>query len=113
MMTFTQDPYQIVKSRYVTEKSKILEALKDAKSNSSLKRCESPKYVFLVDKKANKFEIATAIEAIYGAKKIKVVKVNTILMKQKVRRLRGRSGLKPGFKKAIVTLRPGDVIDEK
>jgi large subunit ribosomal protein L23 len=111
-MTLKQDPYLIVKSRYVTEKSRVLEALKEAKNNASLKKCDSPKYVFLVDKKANKFEIAAAVEEIYANKKIKVVKVNTILMKPKVRRLRGRPGLKPGYKKAVVTLRSGDAIDE-
>ncbi len=50
---------------------------------------------------------------IYSEKKIKVVSVNTINIKPKARRMRGRAGMKPGFKKAIVTLEAGDSIEEK
>lgn len=106
-----KDPYQIVKHQLVTEKAMVLQELKNATSNPSLKRCESPKYVFVVDRKANKAEIATAIEDIYSDKNIKVVAVNTINVKPKARRVRGRAGMKPGFKKAIVTLEKGDSID--
>ena len=106
-----KDPYQIVKHQYVTEKSMVLQELKNAKSNPSLARCESPKYVFVVDPKANKQEIANAIEEIYKEKNIKVVAVNTINVKAKARRVRGRLGSKSGFKKAIVTLEKGDSLD--
>jgi large subunit ribosomal protein L23 len=106
-----KDPYQVVKNQLVTEKSLVLQGLKDAKSNPSLARCESPKYVFVVDKKANKTEIAKAIEEIYSDKNIKVVAVNTINVKPKARRVRGRLGMKPGFKKAVVTLEKGDSLD--
>lgn len=104
------NPYQIVKHQHVTEKSVMLEGLKDAESNISLKRCKSPKYVFIVDRDANKQQIAEAIEQIYSEKKIKVVAVNTINVKGKARRVRGRSGMKPNFKKAIVTLDEGDSL---
>lgn len=106
-----QDPYTIVYSRYITEKAKVLENLKSANSNKCLKRCKAPKYVFLVNKKANKFEIAKAVETIYADKKVKVKKVNTILMKPRKVIIRGRLGHKAGFKKAIVTLRDGDAIE--
>lgn len=104
-----KDPYQIVKHLHVTEKSQMLESLKNAKSNVSLARCESPKYVFIVDPQANKQEIAWAIEEIYND--VDVVAVNTINVKSKVRRVRGRLGTKKAFKKAIVTLKPGDSLD--
>ena len=42
-------------------------------SNPCVKRCDTPKYVFIVDKKANKQEIATAIEEIYSEEKIVVI----------------------------------------
>lgn len=103
--------YQVVKHQYVTEKSMMLQRLKTADSNLSLKRCESPKYVFIVDRNANKKAIADAIEEIYKDEGIKVVAVNTINVKAKPRRVRGRAGFKKAFKKAIVTLRNGDNLD--
>ncbi len=106
-----KDPYQIVKHQHVTEKSQMLESLKNAKSNVSLARCESPKYVFIVDPQANKQEIAWAVEEIYRENGIKVVAVNTLNVKSKERRVRGRLGTKKAFKKAIVTLKPGDSLD--
>jgi len=106
-----KDPYQIVKHQHVTEKSVMLEGLKDAKSNPCLARCESPKYVFIVDVSANKTEIAAAVEEIYRDKKVKVVSVNTINVKGKDRRVRGRLGTRKSFKKAIVTLEKGDSLD--
>ncbi|NNM43082.1 MAG: 50S ribosomal protein L23 [Chlamydiae bacterium] len=108
-----KSPYDIVKSRYITEKSRVLEMLKVNSNNPCVKKCESPKYVFLVNKKANKREIAEAVEEIYAEKNIKVVGVNTINAKPKEKRVRGRLGEKSGFKKAIVTLAVGDNIEEK
>lgn len=106
-----RDPYQIVKHQHVTEKALMLEGLKNATSNASLRRCQSPKYVFVVDNLANKAEIAWAVEEIYREKNIKVVAVNTINVKPKQRRVRGRLGMTKSFKKAIVTLEEGDAID--
>lgn len=106
-----KDPYQIVKHQHVTEKAQVLEGLKNAKSNPCIARCESPKYVFIVDPSANKQEIAWALEEIYREKNIKVVDVNTINVKAKARRVRGHLGMKKSFKKAVVTLEKGDSLD--
>lgn len=107
-----QNPYEIIKSRYVTEKTTVLEGLHTAESNRSLKACKNPHYVFLVDKEANKQQIKGALEEIYREQNIKVVAVNTIQMKAKVTRARrGRPGAKASFKKAIVTLEVGDRLD--
>lgn len=106
-----KDPYQIIKHRYTTEKSQMLQELKNAQSNRSLKRFELPKYVFIVDTQANKRQIAEALEEIYKEIKIRVTKVNTILVKPKLRRVRGRMGMTPSFKKAVVTLEKGDDLD--
>jgi len=108
-----KSPFDVVLSRHVTEKSNVLQQLQSNTSNPCVKKCDSPKYVFVVDKRANKQEIASAVEEIYSEKKIKVVSVNTLNAKPKKRRLRGRPGVKPGFKKAIVTLEAGDSIEEK
>lgn len=106
-----RDPYQVIKHQHVTEKSVMLQELKNAKSNPSLARCKSPKYVFIVDPKANKQEIAKAVEEIYKDKNVKVVAVNTINAKAKPRRVRGRPGMTAARKKAVVTLAVGDSLD--
>ena len=106
------DPYSIIKSRYVTEKSVVLQGLKDADSNSCVAAFESPKEVFLVDPKANKAQIKTAIEEIYREQSVTVAKVNTLNVKPKTkRRGKGRPGKSSAFKKAVVTFAVGDSID--
>lgn len=110
-MAEKKSPYQIVKYRHITEKSMVLQGLKEAASNPSLARCRSPKYVFIVDRSAKKPEIIRALEEIYKEEEIKVVAINTINVKEKPRRVRGRLGCKSAFKKAIVTLRPSDTLD--
>ena len=107
----TKNPYEVIKRRYVTEKSSMLSALKNSESNRSIRRFELPKYVFLVDPKASKSEIARAVEEIYADKNVKVVAVNTINVKGKIRRVRGRIGRTSAFKKAIVTLEKGDELE--
>jgi len=107
-----KSPYAVIQSRYVTEKARVLAELKSNSSNPSVARCDCPKYVFLVDKKANKQEIAEAIEEIYAEKKIKVKKVNTITVHPKKRRVRGREGYASGFKKAVVTLDKDDELGD-
>ena len=106
-----KSPYSIIISRHSTEKAAVLEGLKDSESNRSVSRCENPRYVFRVDTKANKSEIARSIETIYEKQGVKVVSVNTINVKPKVKRRRGRPGQTSGFKKAVVTLATGDSLD--
>lgn len=103
--------YEIILSRHVTEKATMLSGLWEKESNASLKKCELPKYVFRVHPKANKIEIARALEEIYAQKKVKVVSVNTINVKPKPRRLRGIKGDTRKFKKAIVTFSKNDRLD--
>lgn len=64
------------------------------------------KYVFIVEKKANKSEVAKAVESIYG---VKVASVNIINTKGKSRRLGKTVGKISGFKKAIVKLKEGKI----
>lgn len=106
-----KNPYDVIKNLHVTEKSLVLENLKSEKGNPSLERCKSPKYVFVVDNNACKAEIAHAIEEIYKDKNIKVKAVNTLNVKPKPRRVRGRMGMSNAFKKAVVTLQEGDSLD--
>lgn len=108
-----KNPFDVVISRHITEKASVLGQLQFNNSNPCVKKCDAPKYVFVVNKRANKQEIAQAIEEIYSDRGVKVVSVNTISVKPKARRLRGRPGVKPGFKKAIVTLKSGNSIEDK
>ena len=107
----TKNPYDVIKRLHVTEKSMVLENLKNEAGNKSLARCKSPKYVFVVDKTASKGDIKHALEEIYKERDIKVKAVNTSNVKAKPRRVRGRLGMRPAFKKAVVTLEEGDSLD--
>tara|TARA_Y100001970_G_scaffold254761_1_gene330847 strand:- start:818 stop:1111 length:294 start_codon:yes stop_codon:yes gene_type:complete len=69
---------------------------------------EQNKVIFKVHDKASKDSIKKNIEKIF---KVKVVKVNTINKKSKTKMVRGRAGVKKGFKKAVVTLKKGQNID--
>ena len=69
---------------------------------------EFNKFVFKVDKNANKNSIKKNIEKIF---KVNVVKINTINMRAKVKMVKNRKAHKPGYKKAIVTLKKGQIID--
>lgn len=75
--------------------------------NNALREDEN-KYVFEVNRDANKLEIGRAIEEIFN---VHVVSVRTIRMKGKVKRLGRFEGKRPDWKKAIVKLAPGEVID--
>ena len=65
-------------------------------------------YTFEVAKSSNKVEIAQAIEAIFN---VKVVKVNTLNVKSKPKRVRYKVGRTRTWKKAMVTLAEGDTIE--
>ena len=65
-------------------------------------------YSFVVSKDSNSFEIKRAIEQIF---KVKVTKVNTSIMRGKLKSFKGSLGYKKDYKKAIVTLAEGNTID--
>ena len=66
------------------------------------------KIVFKVHKGANKNSIKRSIEKIF---KVKVIKINTINLKGKTKLVRNKKSFRPGYKKAIVTLKKGQSID--
>ncbi|MBP7821511.1 MAG: 50S ribosomal protein L23 [Saprospiraceae bacterium] len=70
------------------------------------------KYTFIVDKSVNKITIKKEIEKMYG---VNVKSVNTLVMPSKSKARNTRSGLvrgvKPSFKKAIISLPVGEEID--
>ncbi|BAB75912.1 50S ribosomal protein L23 [Anabaena sp. FACHB-709] len=67
---------------------------------------EQNKYTFEVTPKASKPQIRAAIEDLF---QVKVVKVNTALPPRRKKRVGKFIGFKPQYKKAIVTIAPGDV----
>ena len=89
------DIYHIIRRALITEKST------NAKD-------ESNKYIFEVDRRANKIEVATAVEKIFKVKVLDVHVMNIIGKKKRVGRIMGE---KRSWKKAIVTLKDGDKID--
>ena len=69
---------------------------------------EYNKIVFKVNKGASKNSIKKSVEKIF---KVNVTKINTINLKGKTKMIRGKKTKKPGYKKAIVTLKKGQSID--
>jgi len=92
-----RSPYDIIRCLLTTEKS-------------TKEKEKFNKYTFLVDRRANKIEIETAIENIY---KVRVKDVNTCILPGKLKRVRYKAGYTPSYKKAIVTLKEGEKIDQK
>ena len=86
--------YDIVLSPHITEKSTMLS--------------ENNAVVFKVAQKASKPEIKAAVEALFS---VKVTGVNTIVVKGKTKRWRGKAYRRSDVKKAIVTLAEGQSID--
>ncbi len=83
--------YSVLKQPLISEK-----ASKDAALG---------KYVFVVDNDANAIEIKKAVEKIY---KVKVLKINTAVVKGKIKRVRfNQPGKTRDWKKAVVTLKKG------
>ena len=65
-------------------------------------------YSFIVDRDANKHEVATAVAALF---KVTVENVRTTVMRGKIKRVGTSMGKRSNFKKAFVTLKEGDKIE--
>ncbi len=88
------DAHEIIKKPVVTEKSTRL--------------LEMNKYCFMVDRRASKIQIKQAIEELF---KVKVKDVNTMRVLGKIKRMGKHEGRRPSWKKAVVTLEPGNRIE--
>ena len=77
-------------------------------SERSYDLMEQGKYTFEVARTAPKEEIRDAVEKIFG---VHVVKVNTVNVKPKNKRVRMQQGKTRQWKKAIVTLKEGESIE--
>ena len=94
-MALNKDPREVIIRPIVTERS--FDQIEDGN-----------RYTFEVAKTANKIEIADAIQQIFD---VTVVKVNTVNVKAKPKRVRVAIGKTRTWKKAIVKLAEGDTID--
>lgn len=91
-----KDPRNIVKRVMITEKGSLLREQENA-------------YIFEVHPSSNKIEIRQAVRAIFN---VDVVDVRTMNVIGKVKRLGRTSGRRSAWKKAIVTLKPGQTIEQ-
>jgi large subunit ribosomal protein L23 len=89
------DVYRILKRSLITEKS-------------TAARDEGNKYIFEVDRRANKIEIGKAVEKLF---KVRVLDVHVMNIHGKKKRVGKIMGEKCAWKKAIVTLAPGSRIE--
>ena len=88
------EAYDLILAPLVTEKSTM--------------GSENNQITFRVPLSATKPQIKAAIEQLF---KVKVNAVNTLRQKGKVKRFRGKLGKRPDYKKAIVSLADGEMID--
>ena len=86
--------YEVLRRPLITEKNTILQA--------------QGKYAFEIAREANKQQIKQAVEKAF---KVKVLAVNVMTVSGKTRRIGRRQVLTQSWKKAIVTLKPGDKIE--
>lgn len=86
--------YDIIRAPVITEKATM--------------GSEHNQVTFKVPLNASKPEIKLAVEGVFG---VKVTAVNTLRVKGKVKRFRGRIGQRSDVKKAVVTLAEGQSID--
>ncbi|MBI2761488.1 MAG: 50S ribosomal protein L23 [Chloroflexi bacterium] len=86
--------YAVLLKPLITEKGTLL--------------AEQNKYAFKVVKGANKLQIKTAVETAFD---VHVLKVNTMVMPGKTKRVGRSKGMTPEWKKAIVTLAEGERIE--
>lgn len=77
-------------------------------SEKSYAATTTGRYTFKVHPDAHKTQIRQAVEQLFD---VKVVRVNVISMPAKPKRRGMFRGTRPGWKKAVVQLRPGDTIE--
>ena len=87
----------IIRRPVVTEKSNFLADVHN-------------QYTFVVDSRANKLQVKQAIELAWPNVTVEKVRIANMPAKRS-RRWRQISVRKPGWKKAVVTLEPGDTIE--
>lgn len=83
--------------------------LRPVVSEKAVVAIEDSKYAFFVHPSANRTQVKDAVERVFG---VDVVKVNMVNVRGKVKSLGRHKGVRPARKKAIVTLKDGQRIEE-
>lgn len=86
--------YDVIVAPVISEKSTMANGLS--------------KYTFKISESATKQDVTEAVEQIFG---VRPSAVNVLNVKPKARVFKGRKGVKPGYRKAIVTIESGKTID--
>jgi len=90
-----REAYQIIRRPVITEKT-------------NLAKDDSNQYVFEVSRDANKIEIRKAVEELFN---VRVIDVQTMVIRGKTKRVGRRFGQRKTWKKAMVKLAKGETID--
>ena len=103
-----RDAQSIIKRPLLTEKSARLRETGGAAASHAEGEDYAQQVVFEVARDANKLEIRSAVQALF---KVTVTGVRTLVVRGKAKRVGRFSGRRPSWKKAFVTLKPGDNIE--
>lgn len=103
-----RSPSHIIKRPLLTEKGTRLKETGGAPAGTFTEETLKPQVLFEVAMDANKVEIKQAIESLFS---VKVVDVHTQIMRGKEKRMGRYAGMRPNWKKAIVTLAVGNKIE--
>jgi large subunit ribosomal protein L23 len=103
-----RDAQSIIKRPLLTEKSSRLRETGGAADRHAEGDTYAQQVVFEVARDANKVEIRGAVQSLF---KVTVTAVRTLVVRGKQKRVGKFSGRRPAWKKAFVTLKPGDNIE--
>ena len=103
-----RDAQSIIKRPLLTEKSSRLRETGGAADRHAEGDTYAQQVVFEVARDANKIEIRGAVQTLF---KVTVTAVRTLVVRGKQKRVGKFSGQRPSWKKAFVTLKPGDNIE--
>ena len=103
-----RDAQSIIKRPLLTEKSARLRETGGASESAAEGAEYAQKVLFEVARDANKIEIRAAVQQLF---KVTVTEVRTLVVRGKVKRVGRFAGQRPSWKKAFVTLKPGDNIE--
>ena len=98
----------VIKRPLLTEKSSRLRETGGAAEAAVEGEAYAQKVVFEVARDANKIEVARAVQDLF---KVSVASVRTLVVRGKEKRVGRFAGQRPSWKKAFVTLKPGDNIE--
>jgi large subunit ribosomal protein L23 len=103
-----RDAQSIIKRPLLTEKSSRLRETGGAAEVHAEGDTYAQQVVFEVARDANKIEVRNAVQSLF---KVTVTSVRTLVIRGKQKRVGRFAGRRPSWKKAFVTLKPGDNIE--